>query len=182
MSFDDEVGRMDAVTLAGKIRAGELSAVEVTEAALRRMERLEPLLHAFCTPTPELARATAQRIDKDIRAGREVGPLAGVPIGIKDLVATKGVLTTSGSIAYRDFVPDEDSGAVERLREMNPMLGLRGVRLGIHMPELVRMQVRAIFEAACNMVDAGIDVFPKIMIPLVTHGNELRWEQKALEE
>jgi len=72
--------------------------------------------------------------------------------------------------------------AVEQLREMNPMLGLRGVRLGIHMPGLVRMQVRAIFEAACNAAEAGIEVFPKIMIPLVTHGNELRWEQKALEE
>jgi pyruvate,orthophosphate dikinase len=71
--------------------------------------------------------------------------------------------------------------AVERLREMNPMLGLRGVPLGIHMPGLVRMQVRAIFEAACNVADAGIAVFPKIMIPLVTHRNELRWEQKALE-
>jgi pyruvate, orthophosphate dikinase len=73
-------------------------------------------------------------------------------------------------------------GTVERLREMNPMLGLRGVRLGIHMPGLVRMQVRAIFEAACSVAEAGIDVFPKIMIPLVTHGNELRWEQKTLEE
>ena len=72
--------------------------------------------------------------------------------------------------------------AVERLREMNPMLGLRGVRLGIHMPGLVHMQVRAVFEAACNVAEAGVDVFPKIMIPLVTHGNELRWEQKALEE
>jgi len=72
-------------------------------------------------------------------------------------------------------------GAVERLREMNPMLGLRGVRLGIHMPGLVRMQVRAIFEAACNCAEAGIEVYPKIMIPLVTHGNELRWEQRALE-
>ncbi|HUM13193.1 MAG TPA: pyruvate, phosphate dikinase [Myxococcaceae bacterium] len=72
-------------------------------------------------------------------------------------------------------------GAVERLREMNPMLGLRGVRLGIHMPALVQMQVRAIFEAACSCTAAGIDVYPKIMIPLVTHSNELRWEQRALE-
>jgi pyruvate,orthophosphate dikinase len=70
---------------------------------------------------------------------------------------------------------------VERLRELNPMLGLRGVRLGIHMPGLVRMQVRAIFEAACDCAEAGVDVFPKIMIPLVTHGNELKWEQEALE-
>jgi aspartyl-tRNA(Asn)/glutamyl-tRNA(Gln) amidotransferase subunit A len=116
MSFDDEIGRMDAVTLVGKMRAGDLSPVEVTEAALRRMERLEPQLHAFCTPTPELARAIARQVEKDIRAGREVGPLAGVPVGIKDLVATKGVLTTSGSIAYQDFVPDEDDVAVERLK------------------------------------------------------------------
>ena len=72
--------------------------------------------------------------------------------------------------------------AVERLREMNPMLGLRGVRLGIHMPGLVRMQVRAIFEAACNCAEAGIEVYPKIMIPLVTHVDELRREQKSLEE
>src|SRR5262249_23740083 len=72
--------------------------------------------------------------------------------------------------------------AVERLREMNPMLGLRGGRLGIQMPDLVRMQVRAIFEAAWNVAEAGIDVFPEIMVPPVTHGNELRWEQKALEE
>ena len=57
--------------------------------------------------------------------------------------------------------------AVERLREKNPMLGLRGVRLGIHMPELVRMQVRAIFEAACNVAEERVAVFPKIMIPLV---------------
>jgi len=72
-------------------------------------------------------------------------------------------------------------GAVERLREMNPMLGLRGVRLGIHMPGLVQMQVRAIFEAACTCAEEGVEVFPKIMIPLVTTGNELRWEQQALE-
>ena len=77
MPFDDEVGRMDAVALADKIRAGELSPVDVTEAALRRMERLEPQLHAFCTPTPDLALAAAKQVEKDIRAGREVGPLAG---------------------------------------------------------------------------------------------------------
>ncbi len=115
MSFDDDVGRMDALTLAARIRSGELSPLEVTEAALRRMGRLEPQLHAFCTPTPDWARAAAKQIEKEIAAGRDVGPLAGVPLGIKDLVVTKGVRTTSGSIAYRDFVPDEDDVAVERL-------------------------------------------------------------------
>jgi pyruvate, orthophosphate dikinase len=71
--------------------------------------------------------------------------------------------------------------AVQKLREQNPMLGLRGVRLGIHMPELVTMQVRAIFEAACNCQQEGIKVNPKIMIPLIAHSNELKVEQGMLE-
>ncbi|HET9449628.1 MAG TPA: pyruvate, phosphate dikinase [Aggregicoccus sp.] len=73
-------------------------------------------------------------------------------------------------------------GEVERMREHNPMLGLRGVRLGIHMPELVRMQVRAIFEAACACVREGIQVLPKVMIPLSMDAAELRFERTVLEE
>ena len=115
MAGVDEICRMDAVTQAQKIRRKELSPVEVVDAHLSRMEALEPKLHAFCTPTPELARATAKRIEGEIVAGKDVGPLAGVPIGIKDLVCTKGIRTVSGSVAYRDFVPDEDDIVVERL-------------------------------------------------------------------
>jgi pyruvate,orthophosphate dikinase len=55
---------------------------------------------------------------------------------------------------------------VESLHEQNPMLGLRGVRLGIHLPALTKMQVRAIFEAACQVTKEGIAVFPEVMIPL----------------
>ena len=113
----NEICAMDAIRLAAAIRARELSAVEVTDAVLGRMDALEPTLHAFCTPTPELARADAQRIDADFAAGRDPGPLAGVPVGIKDLVATKGIPTVMGSWAYRDFVPDEDDVAVERLKD-----------------------------------------------------------------
>ena len=72
--------------------------------------------------------------------------------------------------------------AVEGMHEANPMLGLRGVRLGIHIPELTRMQVRAIFEAACDCAKQGIDVHPKIMIPLTSHINELKVQQTALED
>jgi pyruvate,orthophosphate dikinase len=71
---------------------------------------------------------------------------------------------------------------VESLREANPMLGLRGVRLGIVLPGLTRMQVRAIFEAACQVVDEGVDVHPKIMIPLIAHVNELARQRGTLEE
>jgi pyruvate,orthophosphate dikinase len=72
--------------------------------------------------------------------------------------------------------------AVEGMHEANPMLGLRGVRLGIHIPELTRMQVRAIFEAACQCAKGGVEVHPKIMIPLTSHINELRVQQTALED
>jgi pyruvate,orthophosphate dikinase len=72
--------------------------------------------------------------------------------------------------------------AVESMREANPMLGLRGVRLGIHIPELTKMQVRAIFEAACKCAKDGVDVHPEVMIPLTAHVNELKTQQTALEE
>ncbi len=71
---------------------------------------------------------------------------------------------------------------VEVLREDNPMLGLRGVRLGIHFPELPRMQVRAIIEAACLVTKEGIEVKPEIMIPLTSHVNELKFQRALLEE
>ena len=71
---------------------------------------------------------------------------------------------------------------VEVLREDNPMLGLRGVRLGIHFPELPQMQVRAIFEAACLVTREGVDVRPEIMIPLTSHVNELKIQRESLEK
>ena len=72
--------------------------------------------------------------------------------------------------------------AVESMREANPMLGLRGVRLGIHMPGVTKMQVRAIFEAACLVSKDGVDVHPEVMIPLTSHVNELKIQQATLEE
>jgi pyruvate,orthophosphate dikinase len=69
----------------------------------------------------------------------------------------------------------------ESLREENPMLGLRGVRLGIQMPELTTMQVRAIFEAACEVAQEGISVHPEVMIPLTCHVNELKVQRGILE-
>jgi pyruvate,orthophosphate dikinase len=71
---------------------------------------------------------------------------------------------------------------VESLREANPMLGLRGVRLGIILPGLTRMQVRAIFEAACEVAADGVVVHPKIMIPLTSHVNELSRQREDLED
>jgi aspartyl-tRNA(Asn)/glutamyl-tRNA(Gln) amidotransferase subunit A len=122
MDGANEICRMDAVKLAKRIRAKELSPSEVIEAVLTRMEALEPHLHAFCTPTPDLARQEAKRIEKALLAGDDVGPLAGVPVGIKDLVCTAGIRTVSGSFAYENFIPDEDDVVVERLKHAGAII------------------------------------------------------------
>jgi aspartyl-tRNA(Asn)/glutamyl-tRNA(Gln) amidotransferase subunit A len=122
MPLANEICRMDAVSLAANIRSRDVSPVEVIDAVLARMDKLEPILHAFCTPTPELARETARKIEQNITAGKRVGPLAGVPVGIKDLVCTKGIKTVSGSLAYADFVPDEDDVVVERLKNAGAVI------------------------------------------------------------
>ncbi|MFP4347588.1 MAG: pyruvate, phosphate dikinase [Thermodesulfobacteriota bacterium] len=69
----------------------------------------------------------------------------------------------------------------EKLHESNPMLGLRGVRLGILVPEITIMQVRAIFEAACIVTREGVDVQPEVMIPLTAHAHELKIQREVLE-
>lgn len=116
MPGNDEICRMEAVELRDRIRKKDLSPVEVVDAVLDRMEKLEPTLHAFCTPTPDRAREEARRAEAETSAGNEMGPLAGVPVGIKDLVATEGIRTVMGSHAYADFVPEEDDVVVERLK------------------------------------------------------------------
>jgi len=118
----NEICGMTAVETAARVRAGELSPLEVVDAVLARMDALEPELHAFCTPTPELARRDARRVEQALQRGERTGPLAGVPVSVKDLIFTKGIRTVSGCAAYRDFVPDEDDVAVERLKAAGAIL------------------------------------------------------------
>jgi pyruvate,orthophosphate dikinase len=75
---------------------------------------------------------------------------------------------------------EELLGEIESMHESNPMMGLRGIRLSIVMPGIVKMQVRAIFEAACNMAKQGVVVKPEVMIPLTGHVNELKFIQPQL--
>lgn len=113
---DNEIARLTAVEIAAKVKAREISALEVAEASLRRMETLEPHIHAYCVPAPEVARAAAKAVDAKIAAGEDAGALAGVPIGIKDLVATAGIETAMGSNLYKGWIPQEDDIVVERLK------------------------------------------------------------------
>ena len=117
---------------------------------------IDPPLHEFLPSHDELLR----RVTELETMGKAVGDA-----GRAELAAKREMLES-----------------VEAMREQNPMLGLRGVRLGIHMPSLVRMQVRAIFEAACTCAKAGIKVKPKIMIPLTAVSSELKVERELLEQ
>jgi pyruvate,orthophosphate dikinase len=99
-----------------------------------------------------------------------------------DLLVEVAELKITGKNPVRLAEAEKMLAAVEVMREANPMLGLRGVRLGIHIPELTQMQVRAIIEAAIACARDGVDVHPEIMIPLTSHVNELKIQQTALEE
>lgn len=112
----DELCYESATTLATMVRRRELSPVEVVDAFLGRIERINPTLNAYCTVTTDLARAEARRIETAIQRGEDAGPLAGIPVSIKDLLITNGVRTTRGSLLFADVVPTEDAPVVERLR------------------------------------------------------------------
>ena len=106
----------DLVSMAAVVRQGDISAINLVDAALVRVAKLDSTLHAFCTLTADAAREDARQIDARLAAGETVGPLAGIPVAIKDLVCTRGVRTTFGSRLYADYVPDEDDIVVERLK------------------------------------------------------------------
>ena len=108
--------------LAPRLAAKEISPVEVTEAALARLDELEPRLNAFITVTAESARHAARAAEAAILAGHDRGPLHGIPVAIKDLYATRGVATTFGSPLYADWVPDFDAAAVEQLKRAGAVL------------------------------------------------------------
>ena len=93
----------------------ELSAVELTEAVLERIEEVQPVINAFITTTPELALEDARRADERRAAGKAL-PLAGMPIAVKDNIDVGGVLTTVASKFFADYIPDEDAETVRRVR------------------------------------------------------------------
>jgi amidase len=101
--------------LARRIRDKDVSAVEVMQAHLDRIEHVNPLLNAIVTLLPERAMAGARAADAAIARGEATGPLHGLPIAHKDTLATKGIRTTQGSPIYRDHVPEENALIVERL-------------------------------------------------------------------
>ena len=111
-----EICFLKATELVRLVRAKELSALEVMEAHLAQIERVNPEVNAIVTLTAERAIDRARATDDALASGEEVGALAGLPVAHKDLFSTEGVRTTFGSLVYKDFVPDHDALIVERLK------------------------------------------------------------------
>ena len=113
---DTELAFVPAYKLAELIRNKELSPVELVDFLFQRISVLNPKLNAYLTVTEAEAKVSAAAAEKALATKKELPPLHGVPVAIKDTEYTKGIRTTSGSLVYQDFVPDEDSISVERLR------------------------------------------------------------------
>jgi aspartyl-tRNA(Asn)/glutamyl-tRNA(Gln) amidotransferase subunit A len=110
-------GREDTLLVAAaRLRAKEVSPVELTEQALARIAERDPLLNAFQLVLADEARAMAREAEHEILAGQYRGPLHGIPVAVKDLLAMRGTRTTAGSKILADHVTDFDAAAVERLR------------------------------------------------------------------
>ena len=113
----DELHYLEIAELARLLAARKVSPVELTQALLRRIERLDPALRAYALVTPELALAEARRAEQMIGRRQILSQLHGVPIAVKDLCFTEGVVTAAGMPLHRDFVPSFDATAVRRLRQ-----------------------------------------------------------------
>ncbi|MDP7500135.1 MAG: amidase [SAR324 cluster bacterium] len=111
-----ELCYLRSTDLAAKLRRREVSAVEVTEAHLRQIERVNPKVNAIVTLVPEQALEAARRADELLGRGETPGRLHGLPVAHKDLVETRGIRTTYGSPIYKDHIPDLDALIVERMK------------------------------------------------------------------
>src|SRR5437879_1063004 len=112
----DALPWLGALELAGLIRDRAGSPVEVAEAVLARIERLNPRLNAFCLVAHESARAAAREAEIAVMKGEPIGPLCGVPVSVKDVLPTRGLVSTGGSRLFADEVPSEEALVVGRLR------------------------------------------------------------------
>ena len=117
-----EIGRLGALQISKAVRTGRISAEEVLDIHLDRISEVEPSVHAFLTLAEQRARSTARRVDETKRSGNDPGLLAGVPLAVKDNIATKGLRTTCGSRILEEFVPLFDATVVKRLEDAGALL------------------------------------------------------------
>lgn len=118
----DEIGDLDLKGVSEGIRAKRFSSVEATEAYLRRIERYDGVLQSYITVTADMALQMARAADAELARGEVRGPLHGVPLALKDLIAIEGVRMTGGSQVLADYVPDTCSPIADKLEEAGAVL------------------------------------------------------------
>jgi len=114
---ESEIQQASGAEQARLIRERAISPVDAVDAALSRIEELNSTLNAFCVVAEEQAMEAAREAERLVEDGDSLGPLHGVPVGIKDLIATEGIRTTFGSRMYEEFIPDRDSVVVQRIKD-----------------------------------------------------------------
>ena len=119
---DSDLCQLTISELAPKIKAREISPVELTEAALARADRLQPTLNSFITILHDQARSQAKEQEEALMRGEYRGPLHGIPVGIKDNIAIAGIRCTVGSKVLADHVPAEDALVVTRCKEAGAII------------------------------------------------------------
>jgi aspartyl-tRNA(Asn)/glutamyl-tRNA(Gln) amidotransferase subunit A len=133
---NENVCFMPACEMKEKITSQELTSQEITEIIIERIEKINPIINAYCTTTFDLARDMAKKADERVRKNEKIPLLNGLPTSIKDLVSVKGVRTTFGSRIFEHNVPKEDALVVTRLKNSGcvilgktntPEFGYKGV-------------------------------------------------------
>jgi len=117
-----ELWKLSIVDASALIRRKAVSPLELTQAFLARIEKINPLVNAFITVTAEQALQQARDAEKEIQRGQWRGPLHGIPIGLKDLIDTRGIRTTAASAVFKDRVPAEDAEVVRKLKSAGAVL------------------------------------------------------------
>jgi len=113
----EDICFISAFELKEKIKTEEISIEDLIEIFIERIEKINPIINAYCTPTFELAREMAKKSEEIVKKGENIGLLEGIPTSLKDLTLTKGIRTTFGSKIYENFIPNEDSIYVSRLKD-----------------------------------------------------------------
>ena len=122
MADNNQFWRLTASQLSELLVTGELSPVELLDATLKRIERVNPAVNAIIAIDEKGARAAASESEKRLRSGQQRGPLEGIPLTVKDHILVKNVLACWGSKLFVDFIPEKDELPVARLREAGAVI------------------------------------------------------------
>src|SRR5258708_39428210 len=120
--FDADLTKTTAAALAAAIKNGDVTSTDVTQAHLDRIAKVDEKVHAFLHVDTEGALAKAAEVDAKRARGEQLGPLAGVPLALKDVFTTKGVPTTCGSKILPGWAPPYDATATRRLRDADTVI------------------------------------------------------------